>query len=214
MLLARMTSAVFAGSARSSVGAAGHDPKSTAGARHSRDSRHRRMCWWSRFPGFGSWARKIGLMHFWKYAKDRCWFRGAASGLLTTGGLPSGFVEPPQAARVPSNVIESAVLRSTVISVNSLWQSSWQWCCSRRCRSAALRSSAAWPSWPGAAPPTACSAGSSTPGCTCSKSSTRSPRSRLPHRPSTRSGCCGTTCRSVLRTCYCRWPDGKQLRTS
>src|SRR5215469_8964559 len=54
-------------------------------------------------------------MHFWKYAKARCWLPWALSGFSTTGGFPNGFDEPPQAARVPSNVIESAFLRNTVM---------------------------------------------------------------------------------------------------
>src|SRR6516164_3741885 len=66
-------------------------------------------------PWLWSGVLKIGKMHFSKYAKARCWLPWSFSGLLTTGGSPNGFDEPPHAARVPSNVIESIFLRSTVM---------------------------------------------------------------------------------------------------
>src|SRR5437016_1457914 len=49
-----------------------------------------------------NWARKIGLMHFWKYANDSFWPVTVPGSLTTVVGLSSGFDEPPPQLATPS----------------------------------------------------------------------------------------------------------------
>ena len=110
MSLARITSGVFAGSVRSSACAAGTTrnapPVPVAVAWQPEPAQV--LIEVVPFSWICSWARKIGLMHFWKYANDRCW-PVTVPGLATVAGLSNGF-DDAAAAKASAGV--NALLRS------------------------------------------------------------------------------------------------------